>query len=185
MASGRPTGRPSIRTPEMVDSIIDQLGDGVPLAQICRQPDMPKLATFYEWAENDPELSRRVARARMAGFDQIALDAKLIADTPLAGITEEMEPGEDGELRVTKRRKDDMLGHRKLQVETRLKLLRCWDPKRYGEKLELASDPTAPVMPSQEANPRELARRIAFAMATGLAHATQQTAPDEGFDDLL
>jgi hypothetical protein len=29
----------------------------------------------------------------------------------------------------------DMLGHRKLQIETRLKLLAKWDPKRYGERM--------------------------------------------------
>lgn len=185
MASGRPTGRPSIRTPEMVDSIIDQLGDGVPLAQICRQPDMPKLTTFYEWVEKDPELSERFARARRSGFDQIALDALRIADTPQDGVAEEMEPGEDGQLRVTKRRRDDMLGHRKLQFEARMKLLAKWDPKRYGEKLELASDPTAPVMPQQDVDSRAVARRIAFAMATGLAQASAQPEPDEGFDDLL
>ena len=30
-----------------------------------------------------------------------------------------------------------MLGHRKLQIETRLKLLAKWDPKRYGDKVDL------------------------------------------------
>ncbi|MNU09652.1 hypothetical protein D3C72_2563420 [compost metagenome] len=28
-----------------------------------------------------------------------------------------------------------MLGHRRLQVETRLKLLAKWHPKKYGEKV--------------------------------------------------
>lgn len=31
---------------------------------------------------------------------------------------------------------EDMLGHRRLQIESRLKLLAKWDPKRYGEKSE-------------------------------------------------
>jgi hypothetical protein len=31
--------------------------------------------------------------------------------------------------------REDMLGHRKLQIETRLKLLAKWSPKRYGDKL--------------------------------------------------
>jgi len=30
-------------------------------------------------------------------------------------------------------KKVEMLGHRKLQIETRLKLLAKWDPKRYGD----------------------------------------------------
>ena len=28
----------------------------------------------------------------------------------------------------------DMVQHRKLRIETRLKLLACWDPRRYGPK---------------------------------------------------
>jgi hypothetical protein len=38
-----------------------------------------------------------------------------------------------------------MLGHRKLQIETRLKLLAKWDPKRYGDKLSLSGDKENPI----------------------------------------
>jgi hypothetical protein len=76
-----------------------------------------------------PEVSSAIARARDAGFDKIALDALRIADTPIFG--EEITESEDG-MQV---KKSDMLGHRKLQVETRLKLLAKWDPKRYGERM--------------------------------------------------
>jgi hypothetical protein len=31
-------------------------------------------------------------------------------------------------------KRSDMLGHRRLQVETRFKLLEKWDPTRYGRK---------------------------------------------------
>jgi hypothetical protein len=40
---------------------------------------------------------------------------------------------------------EDMLGHRKLQIETRLKLLAVWDPKRYGNKVQLGGDGGAPI----------------------------------------
>jgi hypothetical protein len=56
------------------------------------------------------------------------MEALEIADTPLIG--EEITDSEDG--RTIKRA--DMLGHRKLQVDTRLKLLAKWDWKRYGDK---------------------------------------------------
>jgi hypothetical protein len=39
-----------------------------------------------------------------------------------------------------------MLGHRKLQIETRLKLLACWDPKKYGNRTTLAGDAQNPVV---------------------------------------
>ena len=31
-------------------------------------------------------------------------------------------------------KREDMLGHRKLQIETRLKLLAKWNPKKWGDK---------------------------------------------------
>jgi hypothetical protein len=37
-----------------------------------------------------------------------------------------------------------MLGHRKLQIETRLKLLAKFNPKKYGDRQILAGDPDSP-----------------------------------------
>jgi hypothetical protein len=39
----------------------------------------------------------------------------------------------------------DMLGHRKLRIETRLKLLACWNPAKYGTKVQLGGDPKNPL----------------------------------------
>lgn len=122
------TGRPTKRTDSVVQRIIGGLSDGTPLTVICREDDMPSTSVVYDWMNSDPELFQQIARAREIGFDRIALEALRIADTPVIG--EEITDSEDG--RQIKRA--DMLGHRKLQVETRLKLLAKWDPKRYGDK---------------------------------------------------
>lgn len=136
----------TIRTPEMVDEIIARVSDGEPLAQVCRDERMPGLRTFYDWMEIDPDLAARFARAREAGFDMIASDALRIADTPFEGV--ETEQSESG----VKVKRSDMLGHRKLQVETRLKLLAKWDPKRYGERasIDLGGQPGNPVQTQQQ-----------------------------------
>ena len=126
------TGRPTIRTEAMIDDILERVTAGEPLAQVLRSEGMPKPSTFYDWLEADAALSGRFARAREFGADAIAVDALRIADTPVEGVRRKVN--EDGVEEVT----EDMLGHRKLQVETRLKLLAKWDPKRYGDKLELA-----------------------------------------------
>lgn len=132
-------GRPSTYTEQAGAEIIDRVSQGEPLAQVCRDPHMPALRTVYDWMAKDADLSARFARAREAGFDMIAQDALRIADTPVSG--ERRKETEDGLEVVT----EDMLGHRRLQVETRLKLLAKWDPKRYGDKLELAGDAKAPL----------------------------------------
>ena len=124
-------GRPSKFTDALASEIIRRLSDGEPLAQICRLKKMPDCSTVWDWEQKYPQFSQGIARARKLGFDCIAADALRIADTPVEGlIKKQTEKG----LEVTR---EDMLGHRRLQVETRLKLLAKWDPKRYGEKLEV------------------------------------------------
>lgn len=114
---------------EIADSICERLSEGEPLRAICRSEGMPAWRTVYDWLEENEEFAARFARARLIGFDAIAAEALDIADTPVIG--EEITEKASG----TEVRKGDMLGHRKLQIETRLKLLAKWDPKRYGEKI--------------------------------------------------
>ena len=40
---------------------------------------------------------------------------------------------------------EDMLGHRKLQIETRLKLLAKWNPQKYGDKVQVGGDAENPL----------------------------------------
>jgi hypothetical protein len=140
-ATGQP-GRPSLFTPELADEIALRLGDGEPLRQICRDAHMPHWTTVYAWMERDAAFKLRIAHAREAGADAIAEEALEIADTPQKGIITKIG-GKNGP-EVTE---EDMLGHRKLQVETRLKLLSKWAPKKYGDRITHANDPENP-MPS-------------------------------------
>lgn len=68
------TGRPSKRSPAVIQRILDGLSAGTPLTIICQPDDMPSTSTVYEWMGADEALSGQVARAREAGWDQIALD---------------------------------------------------------------------------------------------------------------
>lgn len=113
-----------------IAKVLDGLRNGIPLTVICSEDGMPCDDTVRNWADDDDELSRDIARARDAGFDKIALDALRIADTPIEGKRTK-HSGDEVEEVI-----EDMLGHRKLQVETRLKLLAKWDPKRYGELIK-------------------------------------------------
>lgn len=130
------TGRPSIRTDEIVENILDSIGDGIPLARICRQEGMPKLRTVYDWLDADADLSARFASARKAGMDMIATDALDIADDASADFI----PGKNGPVLDA-----EHVQRSKLRIDTRLKLLRCWDAARYGDKLELAGNAEQPL----------------------------------------
>lgn len=127
----RGPGRLSTYSKDVATKICERLETGEPLLQILRTAGMPKPRTVYLWQEAHPEFATQFARARDIGFDAIAEDALRIADTPIEGIRrEESEQG-------VKEVHEDMLGHRKLQVETRLKLLAKWSPKKYGDKQQV------------------------------------------------
>lgn len=145
VATGRPRGRPSPYTQEHKDEIIRRLADGQNLREVCRMEGMPTWSVVYDWVEQDEAFSARFARARVLGFDAIAHDALTISNTPLVGEREKVwneyiGTGEDRKLvEMSEKWREDMLGHRKLQIETRLKLLSKWDPKRYGDRLDHTS----------------------------------------------
>jgi hypothetical protein len=84
-------------------------------------------------------LSAAIAHARDVGYDAIAEEALQIADTPLIGET---ETSSANGLTITRQ---DMLGHRKLQIETRLKLLAKWNPNKYGDRQIIAGDKDNPL----------------------------------------
>lgn len=120
----RPHNIHTLRTPEIVDDVITRVSKGEPLASVCRTPGYPATVTWYEWLKADDELAGRFARAREAGFDAIAEEALDIADG---------DPGTTPQGTVD----GAEVMNRKLRIETRLKLLAKWDPKRYGDKVEV------------------------------------------------
>lgn len=125
-------GRPKEPVPQdIADAVVEWVSAGKTLSAFCRQPGMPTRRTIDRWRADDEEFASRVARARDTGFDVIADECIAIADTTEEGTTTTED--DDGKKTVT----GDMLGHRKLRVETRLKLLACWDPRRYGNKQQL------------------------------------------------
>lgn len=124
-------GRKTTYTEKAAKAICERIAEGEPLREICRDETMPAWQTVYGWIDAHADFAERFVRARDAGFDAIAQEALRIADTPQIGET--VETSADGK----KVKREDMLGHRKLQVETRLKLLAKWAPKKYGDKMEL------------------------------------------------
>jgi len=130
--ASKPTGRPSKYSPEIARVICEQLSEGVPLRQICREnAGFPAWRTVYDWMGRDEALSASIARARDIGYDAIAEECLQIADNIELGQKQVMT--DEGSATTV----EDMLGHRKLRIETRLKLLAKFHPTKYGDKLGL------------------------------------------------
>jgi len=110
---------PSKRTVEVEQAILSRMSRGEPLAQICREEGMPTPTTWREWCRSDQALDIAHGHAREDGFDAIAANVRLIA-----------REGGDSSGDVQRD---------KLMIETDLKLLAKWDPKRYGDKIDVTS----------------------------------------------
>jgi hypothetical protein len=119
-------GRPSKYKPELIEAICERLSKGEPLAAICREDKMPDPSTLRDWMKEREDVSLAIARAREDGEEAMLAQCFEIADTP----SERTQFGSiDG-------------GHiqeKKLRIETRLKLLAKWNPKKWGDKVDVTS----------------------------------------------
>lgn len=125
-------GRKTKYTPELLEEVCQRLSVGEPLAMICRSEGMPDPATVWRWAEKDEKIAQAIAYARELGEDYIAADCLNIADDNSKDIRYLPDGREMTDADVVQRAK--------LRIDTRLKLLAKWNPKKWGDKVDLTSD---------------------------------------------
>jgi hypothetical protein len=148
----KPTGRPSTYDPIKAESICEQLSEGIPLREICRQPGMPAWRTVYDWMYQDEDLTAAIAHARDLGCDQIAEECLSIADD--ASNDWMLRTGKDGE--ESWQLNGEHVQRSKLRIETRLKLLAKFNPKKYGDALKLSGDKDNPLRLETELKAKEM-----------------------------
>lgn len=108
--------------------LADYVAGGMPLAKAGRTMGINRRQTIYERMDESERFREMMERARLIGYDAIAEDTLDIADeTAFDTIETRFGPKPDKEW----------IARSKLRVETRLKLLAKWHPKKYGEKLEI------------------------------------------------
>lgn len=146
-------GAHSTFTQEKADEIALRLSNGEPLRQICRDESMPCWVTVYNWMDERPEFHALIARARARGEDSIAAECMEIADDSRNDYIDKLNA--EGEV-VGQQLNAEHVQRSKLRIETRLKLLAKWNPKKYGDRTVLAGDPDAPLA-SQVATPEVIA----------------------------
>ena len=129
----KPHGRPSKFTPELANEIVSRIAKGEPLRQICRDEHIPAWRTVYDWQEADKEFSARIAHAREIGEEAIAQECLDIADNATNDWMEKV--GRDGTKLYLLN--GEHVQRSKLRIETRLKLLAKWNPRKWGEKVDV------------------------------------------------
>lgn len=135
-------GRPSLYTPELAASILERLATGESLRAICKPEVMPAASTICLWALSDKVFAEHYARARESQADALAEEILEIADDSSRDFRTIMRDGVETEVFDT-----EHVQRSKLRVDSRKWFASKVAPKRYGEKLELAGDPSAPLVP--------------------------------------
>lgn len=112
--------------------IVARLSKGEPMTHICAEDWLPTDRTVRNWITANEAFASDIACARESGHDAIAHRTRLTA----RGKTEEEGGDSSGDVQRDK-----------LIIDTDLKLLAKWDPKRYGDKLAHVggSDGDAPI----------------------------------------
>lgn len=152
------------REPETMEELKQRITDGETLHGVSAALNVPH-GLFASWVESEPARMNAYKAALRVRADALLHEALTVSANTQEGQT--VKEGPDGVVTTT----EDMLGHRKLRVDTNLKIAARWDPARFGDsqRVEL----TAKVIRPSEVTLLEGARRIAFAMARG-AHLAEQ-----------
>lgn len=134
-------GKPTAYTEAKADFIVEGLSRGIPLAELCRNEGMPHPSTVRDWAAARPDFGLAISRARDDGEDVIAVDCLAIADDARNDYMESLDDGGKKSWKLN----GEHIQRSKLRIETRLKLLAKWNPKKYGESLKLQGDKENPL----------------------------------------
>lgn len=103
---------------------------------------MPAWRTVYDWMRKDEILSTAIAHARDLGYDSLAEECLDIADD---ANNDWMERTDKEGRSVGWIVNGEHVQRSKLRIETRLKLLAKFNPKKYAENIKLSGDPENPL----------------------------------------
>ena len=133
---GRPQSKPDQK---VMEALLTHVSEGKTSRAFCRQKGVPSYGTIYNWRSKDEKFAERLARARDIGADAIAEEALEIADTEPEFAEQWSETG------GSKKRDAAFIQWKKLQIETRLNLLKVWHPQKYGAHIGDAPKDAQPI----------------------------------------
>jgi hypothetical protein len=125
-------GRPTLYSPEMVDTICGYLAEGMSLRTIQDIDGMPDKATILRWLPKYPEFRDQYVRACEARSDAHAEELLEIADDATNDWMASNNPDNPGY-----RENGEAIRRSQLRIETRKWLMGKHGMKKYGDKQHL------------------------------------------------
>ena len=120
--------------------IADYVSTGMTLIDACKTLGVSD-RTVYDRIKANPKFCDMMERAREVGFDRMANECLEIADDDSEDIVQ---------TRFGPKLNKEFVARSKLKIETRLKLLSKWHPKKYGEKLQIESKTATVSIPASD-----------------------------------
>ena len=132
--------KPSSFTQKVADQICARIADGESLRTICEDEGMPSRTSVFRWLADEERAAFRdqYARAREEQADFYAESIVEISDEA------DVEANYKGDA-VVLELSSAAVARNRLRVDARKWYASKLAPKKYGEKLELAGDPKAPL----------------------------------------
>ena len=126
---------------QLAEAICEALVEGRSLASICANEDMPSRSTVFRWLDQHEEFRVLYARARKLQADILSDETLDIAD----------DARNDWMQRLTQKQASwvangENIQRSKVRIDTRKWLVGKLNPRKYGDRVELAGDPTAPLV---------------------------------------
>lgn len=133
-----PAGRPTDYSIELTASICVRLAEGESLRSICRDDDMPSLATIFVWLGKHPEFVDQYARAREEQAETLASEIIDIADEECTMVKSSKHPSaaKDGEDELEVVFDSTAVARNRLRVDARKWVAAKLKPKVYGDKIQ-------------------------------------------------
>lgn len=129
----RKTGRPSIYTQELADSICAELANGTSMRTVCKRDDMPSMDCVFRWLREKPEFNEQYVKAKQESADALVEEMMDIADN---GENDWMvRHGKDGEESWVVN--GEHVQRSRLRLDTRKWIASKLKPKKYGDKLDM------------------------------------------------
>lgn len=141
---------------KQTEEICERIAGGESLRAMCKDAHLPSRDLVFKWlregqkADAEQHLKdfiNQYAHAREAQGDTIFDECLDIADNKEGDYHINVKT-ETGEIKVSINQEN--IQRAKLQIETRLKMAGKLRPKKYGDKLELTTDPINPLHSQRE-----------------------------------
>ncbi len=114
----------------LFEMILKDLAEGRSLLSLCQEYGVTRSA-FRHFRDNDEARKIAYREARADGCDAMADECQQIADES----QHDTKMGRNGPMMDA-----EYVARSKLRIDTRLKLLACFDPARYGAKLDVTTN---------------------------------------------